>query len=338
MTIPPTWTLTRTYPRLWSLEEGTAMVVTDLHGDWDAYQRYRDRFVALQAQGQADGLILMGDLIHRSSPPDHSLEMVLDVMALQEHYGDAVVYLCGNHELPHIYTILLVSGQREFTSSFEVAMSQSGQRSTVLQLFRSLPFFLRTRAGVSLTHAGGSRVMANEVYAHTLYHWDHQRYLDWASARLAQAEDLDALHDAYARAYQMDSYDEVVRSHLAVSGPDDPRYDDLVRGDIVTDHPDFALVWDLLFTRCEQTHELALYDGIVELMLHQLSAGFAPQRVLVAGHMNTPGGHRVVGSRHLRLSSAKNAQPREAGQYLLFDTACPVRGVDDLRQGLQSVF
>ncbi|NJN67643.1 MAG: hypothetical protein HC884_13490 [Chloroflexaceae bacterium] len=314
------------------------MVVTDLHGDWDAYQRYRDTFVTLQAHGEADGLILTGDLIHRSSPPDHSLEMVMDVLSLQAQYGDTVIYLCGNHELPHIYHFVLISGHREFTSLFEAAMNQSGQRSAIVPLFYRLPFLIRTRAGVSLTHAGGARVMANERYAHTLYHWDHQHYLDWASAQLAREVDLDALRHAYARAYQMDSYDEMVRSYLAVSGPDDPRYDDLLRGDLVTDHPDFNLVWDLLFTRCEQTHELALYDGMVELMLHQLSAGFAPQQVLVAGHMNTPGGHRVVGSRHLRLSSAKNAQPREAGQYLLFDAAHPVRGIDDLRRGLRSVF
>ena len=99
-----TFTVTKPYPRLWSLEAGTAMVVTDLHGDWDAYRRYRDRFVDLQANGEADCLIFTGDLIHRENPdePDQSLEMVLDVLALQASYGPAIIYLCGNHELPHI--------------------------------------------------------------------------------------------------------------------------------------------------------------------------------------------------------------------------------------------
>lgn len=45
-------TLTKTYPRLWTLEAGIAMIVTDLHGDWDAYSRYRDRFIALRTQGR----------------------------------------------------------------------------------------------------------------------------------------------------------------------------------------------------------------------------------------------------------------------------------------------
>jgi len=44
--------LTKAYPRLWSLDAGVAMVVTDLHGDWDLYARYRDRFIELHAAGR----------------------------------------------------------------------------------------------------------------------------------------------------------------------------------------------------------------------------------------------------------------------------------------------
>ncbi len=56
--------LKKTFSRLWSLDAGIAMVVTDLHGDWDAYRRYRDCFVDLQAKHQADYLICAGDLIY----------------------------------------------------------------------------------------------------------------------------------------------------------------------------------------------------------------------------------------------------------------------------------
>jgi Icc-related predicted phosphoesterase len=60
------------------------MMVTDLHGEWDAYQRYHDRFVDLQAHGYADYVIFTGDLIHRSLlTPDVSLEIVLDILKLR---------------------------------------------------------------------------------------------------------------------------------------------------------------------------------------------------------------------------------------------------------------
>jgi predicted phosphodiesterase len=93
--------------RVIDLEAGTAMIVTDLHGDWDAYRRYRDRFLQLQANGRADYFILTGDLIHHEGAveEDQSLAMVLDVFALQQELGDRLIYLLGNHEMPHIYSI-----------------------------------------------------------------------------------------------------------------------------------------------------------------------------------------------------------------------------------------
>ena len=134
------------------------MVVTDLHGDWEIYQRYRDRFIDLQAKGQADCLIFTGDLIHRnrSDQDDKSLEILFNVIKLQAHYGRAIIYLLGNHELPHIYGISLAKGDRIYTPTFEQSLSESGRRADIINLFVSLPFYLRTRAGVCLTHAGAA--------------------------------------------------------------------------------------------------------------------------------------------------------------------------------------
>ena len=143
-------TLTQSYPRLWSLEAGVAMVVTDLHGDWDTYQRYRDRFVDLQAANNANCLIFTGDLIHAENQhSDRSIKIVLDVLALQNSYGPAIIYLCGNHELPHIYGLNLAKGDRIYTPDFEKSLTESKQRDEVITLFASLSFYVRTRAGVS---------------------------------------------------------------------------------------------------------------------------------------------------------------------------------------------
>jgi hypothetical protein len=331
--------LTKTFPRLWSLEQGLAMVVTDLHGDWGAYQRYRDRFVNLQATGQVDYLICTGDLIHGEDPtkPDKSLEIVLDVMSLQATYGQAIIYLCGNHEIPHIYGISLAKGQKNYTPPFEAVLSQSQDRSEIIDLFDSLPFYLRTRAGVSLTHAGASAPITVAGKALELFNWSHQHLLNWADQFLA-AEDVEALRNSYARLNHV-SYDALARYFLAVSGPDDARYDDWLRGFLASSQPSFdQLLWPALFTRCEHDYGQADYAIFLDALLQELSVDFYPQQLLVAGHITIRGGYQVVANRHLRLASAHHATPQSAGRYLLFDTGQPIQEVKDLLKGLGTVY
>jgi hypothetical protein len=326
--------ISKTYKRLWSLDAGIAMVVTDLHGDWDAYARYRDRFVTLHTAGQADCLIFTGDLIHRepSDGPDRSLEIVLDVLALRSRYGEAIMYLCGNHELPHLYGFVLSKGATEYTPGFEAALSQSGRRDEVLALFESLPLFIRTAAGVCITHAGASSALTDVIQAATLFDWSHQVLRDWADEHLADSDRAE-LHSGYARLSGADSYAAMVRQYLAVADRHDRHYDDLLRGFMVTAHPDFAILRDALFTRCEQDDSESAYAVRLAAGLDRLSGAGVAQYVLVAGHMATPGGHAVVAGRHLRLASGTHARPHSAAQYLLFDAARSVGGSWIFRQG-----
>jgi hypothetical protein len=330
--------LNNTFPRLWSLEDGVAMVVTDLHGDWEAYRRYRDRFLDLQAGGRVDCLIFTGDLIHRESAdlPDKSMEIVLDVLALQATYGVAVIYLCGNHEMPHIYSIGLAKGQAEYTPAFEVALSRSGRRAEVVALFDSLPFYIRTRAGVSLAHAGAPAAMTDSRNALRIISWSHQDLLDLAEKSLSDA-DVAALRRAYVRLHHEDSYEAMAKHYLAVSGPDDSRYDHLLRGFMATAVPSFELLWSALFTRCEEEYGRD-YAILLDAMLQELSVDFFPQRFLVSGHMNTPNGDKIIARGQLRLSSAWHARPREAGQYLIFDAGRPIQSIEALLAGLGSVY
>jgi hypothetical protein len=331
--------ITKPYPRLWSLDAGVAMVVTDLHGDWEVYARYCDRFIELRAAGQVDCLIFTGDLIHREpdAGDDRSLDIMLDLLALQERYGEAIICLCGNHELPHLYGFVLGKGDTEYTPGFEAVLSQSGRRDDVLTLFESLPFFIRTAAGVSITHAGASTPLADNAQAARLFDWDHQALRTWADERLAQGDRAE-LRSGYARLSGELSYDAMARRYLAITGPDDPRYDDLLRGFMVTAHPDFRIVRTALFTRCEQEDDEDAYAARLAAALKRLSVGYLPQHLLVAGHMATPGGHMVVAERHLRLASGAHAQPATARQYLLFDTARSIDSVEDIRLALQSMF
>ncbi len=325
--------------RFLNLLDGVAMVVTDLHGDRDAYVRYIRRFRALHASGEVQRLVLLGDLIHSYGPPqtDGSLNMVLNVIGLQEEFGpDTVIMLLGNHEMPHIYGVSLAKGDQEFTPRFEHSLG--GFRAQVLAFFESLPFYVRTGGGVLLAHAGPSYEASQHVEA--LRDYDHGAILRDVDQVFRQSGDLSPLYRQYGEVYGS-SYAEEADYYLAVRGADDPRYTHLLRAFMISQQSEpFQMLWDTLFTMNEAGLTERVYLQICQDFAAALSADApAEQRVILSGHIVTPlGGYMLVNRYHFRLSSATHARPREAGRYLLLDCARPVRAANELIGCLGSVF
>jgi hypothetical protein len=325
--------------RFLNLTEGTAMLVTDLHGDRDAFHRYVHRFYKLYRSGQAQRLIFLGDLIHGygSEQTDGSLNMILNVIKLQRELGpDTVMMLLGNHEMPHIYGISLSKGEIEFTPRFERVLGD--HRESVLAFLRGLPFYIRTAAGVMLTHSGSAPDVCEHV--DLLRHFDHEAILRDADQVLSQTDDLTPLYQQYGALHGA-SYGEEADYYLAVRGPGDPRYTHLLRAFMISQQSTpFRILWDLLFTMNEiGLTEWAYLQGCQQFLSTFSVDAPADQRVLVSGHMVTPmGGYMLVNRCQLRLSSATHARPREAGRYLLLDCAKPVRAANDLLGCLGNVF
>ena len=330
--------LTKDYPRLWSLNSGVVMVVTDLHGDWKAYQYYRDCFMDLQARGKANCLIFTGDLIHSESDEfsDQSVEIVLDVINLRSRFGDAIIYLCGNHELPHVYGFGLAKGQVEYTPAFEHQLSQSKARAEIVGLFLTLPFYVRTAAGVSISHAGATPVISNFRSAMSLFNWDHQAILAEDRAKLAEGDRAGMRH-AYARLSQAESYDDLALKYLSVGGLHDPRYDDLLLGFFATSNSEFKLLYSALSTACEHEFGLEAYTTALTNLLHYLSSEYSTQSILVSGHMTVHDGYQVVTKNQLRIASGAHAKPLHTGRYLLFDAAQPIEKMENLLARLFSI-
>ncbi len=323
--------------RILDLEEGVAMVVTDLHGDWDAYQRYRNCFLARKAIGEVDYLLVLGDMIHHSGPAadDKSVEIVLDLIALQAEHEGRVHCLLGNHEIPHIYSILLQKGNELFTPRFEHALGE--HRQQIIQFFDELPFYIRTKAGVSLAHAGATAAIGETSGIKRLSHFSHQQILEDARAKITQEKRPSLMREM--RGIYGRSYNELARTFFAVSGLDDPRYDNFLIGTIAgTDNPQFDLLWSAMFTRNEHEYGEHGYNIILNAMLQALSADYYPQAVLISGHIDCQGGHHIINNKQLRLASAKHAHPRESGLYLIFDMGGDIQSVENLLPNLYSVF
>ncbi len=326
------------WQRVVDLEAGTAMIVTDLHGDWDAYRRYRDRFLELYKYGRADYLILDGDLIHYAGPAvlDKSVEMILDILRLQEELGDRLIYLLGNHEIPHIYSITLSKGEDLFTPQFEKAMGE--YRPQITALLDSLPFYVRTPGGVTITHAGASPAISQPNAVERLFNFSHQAVLQRARKQITP-ETRPYLMREMRQQYGL-TYNQMVREWFAVTGLDDPRYDDYLVGSLaVSSDPEMEILWPALFTRNEKEYGEYNYTLLVNNLLKALSLGYQQQKVLVTGHIDCrQNGFKLVNRQQLRIASAKHAFPREAGKYLLLDVTRHIETAEELLPHLQSVF
>lgn len=332
--------------RVVDLDSGITMVVTDLHGTWDVYCSLRDRFLEGHRKGEIDRLVICGDLIHGEGTEevDSSLEMLLDVMALQSEFGsDTVIMLLGNHELPHIYGLSLAKGAVQYTPRFEASLTRLDQayhslfrRRNIIDFLASLPLFVRTRAGVMLTHAGASTSVGSVALFERLLKVNHFEIVASADRELHNY-DVESLRRGYSH-FTGISYEEQARRFLAVSGPEDPRYNDLLRVLFLSgQNTDFDLLWNTLFSQNELDN--TSYTTTVKNFLNYVSkASPFEQRVLVAGHIGVKDGYGQVGPQQLRLASYTHAFPKNAGRYLLLDCARPVHTAADLIADLRPVF
>jgi hypothetical protein len=257
------------------------------------------------------------------------------VLELQQALGDRLIYLLGNHEFPHIYSITLQKGSDLFTPRFEHAIAR--QRQAIISLFRSLPLYVRTAAGVTICHAGATSAIGEADAVQRLFNFSHQAVWERAQAKITP-EERPKLMRAMREHYQR-TYNDMARTFLAVTGINDPRYDDFLIGSLALDgDPDFDLLWSALFTRNEKEYGDHSYGALLSSMLKALSLDFRPQTVMVTGHIDCRGGYKLIGQQQLRLASAKHAHPREAGQYLLLDSAKKVKTAEDLLPHLGTVF
>ncbi len=334
--------------RVVDLDTGVAMVVTDLHGSWDAYHRLRDVFLAKQAKGEVDYLVLCGDLIHSEGleETDSSLDIILDVMSLQAELGkQKIIMLLGNHELPHIYGLTLAKGTVEYTPRFEASLTRLDQRykaphnrKSVIDFLASLPFFVRTKAGVLLTHAGASSDVASAKHAERLFNLDHSELIKIADGELKKF-DIASLQRGYSH-FTGVSYEEQAKRYLAVTGTEDPRYNELLRVLFLSgQNTEFDLMWNTLFSQNELDVGETSYQRTVKNFLSYISeASPNEQRVLVAGHISVKDGYAEVGKQQLRLASYTHAFPKRSARYLILKCAEPVKASNDLIPSLQFVF
>src|SRR5690606_39790958 len=89
------------------LLHGLVYTISDLHGEWEPYARYRDHFLTLLQEGLADHFVILGDMIHGYGLPedDYSLDILLDLIQPRSALvGETIIPLPGNHGLRPLYS------------------------------------------------------------------------------------------------------------------------------------------------------------------------------------------------------------------------------------------
>ena len=323
--------------RILELTDGVAMVVTDIHGNLPDWMLIRDKFLQHHKQGEADRLVLCGDLLHTteiSQVNDRSYELLQDVMRLQLEFGrDVVIMLSGNHEMPHIYDVMFSKGTPyAYNAHLEWEIKRhddagTGQfpRAVINRFLRELPYYIVTKAGVTLSHAGAPPYSHDLTWLEIIADFDHDSLLQLGQDKLKHY-DLKKLHNNR-------DYREKVYANLALVSLDDPRFTNLLRGEIIKEQEMlFRLLWNTLFLSNERDgYGRQQYLSDVEAFLKTVSTVTKfPQRVLTAGHVVVDDGFKVMSPQKLRFASAAHANPKHSGVYLLLDCAKPVQDAAQL--------
>jgi len=204
----------------------------------------------------------------------------------------------------------------------------------VTAFLRSLPFYVRTKAGVFVTHAGAPQVVTSVPVADRVLNFDHDALLKLADDKIRSGYDLESLQ--YNQEYLREA-----KRRLAIDGADDPRLLELLRAEIISQtSAEFNLLWEVLFATNEQDWTIEGYSVVVKRFLEIISSlSHNEQRVIVAGHIQVAkGGYAEIGTQQLRLASYAHATPKHAGCYLLLDCEKPVKSARDLIPHVRKTF
>ena len=137
---------------------GRLMVVSDLHGNLNDYEKYIGLW---DCQDPDFHIVFLGDLIHSPYFNDKSVELLDDVIEKDKKYPNFHVLL-GNHEWAHIVHRDIFKNGENIREDFEYLISY--KKGTIepaiteyIRFFKSMPFFVKTENGIFLSHAGPSR-------------------------------------------------------------------------------------------------------------------------------------------------------------------------------------
>jgi hypothetical protein len=298
------------------IHAGRIVVASDIHGNWEDYQRVRKRFEQLRKANRAEVLALGGDIIHSERGEDSSVRILDDLI---DNPDDCVLSMMGNHELAHIYHMSVSAGNHSITDAFEEQVA--GKRERYAGFMKKMPYAIRTRGGVLINHSGANAAMSKKCGFTNL-----NAFVDGFNL-------IDLLdHDAV-----IEELKTFVRCAYRQEGKTLPEgfFDGYTPeiGQIFGDSGIGKYLWDVFFNGNE--HEYGNnYRSILNSFLEVMSTGRDPLQFLVSGHLPVPAeGYQTLYGTQLRASLTHCAD-KSRRKLPLIDAA---RNYDTIEQIVNSM-
>lgn len=180
---------------------GHLMVVTDLHGNLNDYEEYIGLW---DCDDPNNHLVFVGDFIHSTSEDDGSIEIIDDVIEKFNKYSNFHPLL-GNHEWSHIVGSSVFKGYNNQTQDFEDLIERKKGSlepflSNYVEFFKSMPFFVQTKNGLFISHAGPSRFIHSMNTFNSMFNDDYNNSIFY-----------DFLWNRYDNDYIMEDVDNFLR-------------------------------------------------------------------------------------------------------------------------------
>jgi len=145
--------------------KGKALIITDLHGNLEDYNRYME--IWKEFKDKNNHLILTGDFIHSCYQIDGSLEIIDSV---KNHFENEKNFhiLLGNHEWAQITGESVYKGFSNQTQDFidliqkKYENNADNKMKSYINFFKKLAIAIKTENKVLVSHAGPSQHLKSE--------------------------------------------------------------------------------------------------------------------------------------------------------------------------------
>ena len=142
-------------------KKGKAIVITDIHGNLDDYDRYVD--IWEEYKNDNNYFIITGDFIHAMGKKDDKSIEILDSVKQCWENNENFYPLIGNHEWSTISDISVYKGSINQSLNFKELLRErfgsnwNKKLDEYQEFFKKLPIAIRTANKVFISHAGPAR-------------------------------------------------------------------------------------------------------------------------------------------------------------------------------------